>query len=42
MYSRRSNILDFDEARDDGLDWVVVASAGPYADCLYFTPAPHH
>ena len=31
----RLNILDFNEARDDG---VAVASAGPHANHLYLTP----
>jgi len=34
-YQKERNILDFTEARDDG---VAVASAGPHANYLYFTP----
>jgi len=32
---KRKTILDFDEARDNG---VAMASAGPYANHLHFAP----
>jgi len=35
QYQKGRTILDFNEARDDG---VAVASAGPYANHLHFAP----
>ena len=35
QYQKSRNILDFNEARDDG---VAVASAGPYANDVHISP----
>jgi len=35
QFQKGKTILDFNEARDDGL---AVASAGPYANYLHFAP----
>ena len=38
QYQKGKTSLDLNEARDDGVLWMAVASAGPYANSLHLAP----